>query len=139
MQPLDDHLVRTLIDVIRERPAGTRWVRPYSGEGDETTNQFVVFLKPEALAGQEGVRVEEIVKLFSQALGRWNVQVGAVRFLASDYLGRHEVMDQHYGVINAISKRGIDAISTTARRVLDETFAGDLQAGAEVLGGHQFQ
>jgi hypothetical protein len=138
MLQLDDQ-VRVLVDVIRERLPGTRWVRPYSGEGDDAANQFVVFLKPEALATEEGVRVEEIMKLFWQALERWNVEIGAVRFLASDYLRRHEVMDQHYGVINAISRRGIDAISATARRVLEEAFSSDIQAGAEVLGGHQFR
>ena len=47
-------------------------------------------------------------------------------------------MDQHYGVINAISKHGVEAISSGAKTKLQELHGDAIQAGAVVLGAHQF-
>ncbi len=41
---------------------------------------------------------------------------------------------QHYGVISAISKRGVAAISDAAKKNLEEKFKSLLEAGAPVLG-----
>ena len=47
-------------------------------------------------------------------------------------------MGQHYGVISAISREGVPVISEQAKKNLDEKFKADIEAGAAVLGGHQF-
>src|SRR4051794_27520515 len=98
MQQLDSGLIQTLVNVAGKAPRQTQWVRPYSGEGPSTTNQFVVFLKPEAFAS--GARVGDILKLLAGTLATFHVEVGAVRLLTADYLARHQIMDRHYGVIN---------------------------------------
>ena len=47
-------------------------------------------------------------------------------------------MAEHYGVINKISRLGRPALTEAAEQALVEQYADELEAGALVLGGHQF-
>lgn len=114
------------------------WVKPYSGGRDEPEHQFVLFFKPEATAIRAGVHFRDIFSIVSQRLEEWHVEAGAVRVLRGDYLAKHHIMDQHYGVINRISHQGHSAISPAAEARLMELFGDDLVAGEEILGGHGF-
>jgi hypothetical protein len=118
--------------------SGDLWIRPYVFDRDVSTNQFVLFLKPEATAIDKGVRVERILEIVFDALQKWDVHLGAVRVLNYSHLHKYRIMDKHYGVINEISRRGISAISDDAKIALQRIFESELKAGAVVLGGHQF-
>ncbi|MGH8593125.1 MAG: hypothetical protein ACREV3_04525 [Gammaproteobacteria bacterium] len=115
------------------------WLQVYHPpKRSDTKNQFAIFLKPEITALQEGVKFAELLRCILDALQQWEVRLGAIRLLRSDYLARHQIMDQHYGVINKISKHGDHAISEQARTILKSKFCDEIEAGAEILGGHQF-
>jgi hypothetical protein len=79
-----------------------------------------------------------VVELALKTLADFGVEVGSVRVLSGDYLDKHNLMGQHYGVISAISREGPAVISEQAKKNLDEKFKADIEAGAAVLGGHQF-
>jgi len=96
------------------------------------------FLKPEATAAYDGVKVREVVELATKTLAAAGVDFGAIRVLGGDYLEKHSLMVEHYGVISKISKEGVSAISDQAKEKLNADFKDLLAAGAEVLGGHQF-
>lgn len=117
---------------------GQKWIAPYTPPTDSATNQFVLFLKPEVTCMEEGADMGGVLDIVFSALGRFDVTVGAVRILAGPYLKAHRIMDQHYGVINKISKGGREALSKVAEEKLSEMFGESIAAGAEVLGGHQF-
>ncbi|MGH8614544.1 MAG: hypothetical protein ACREYF_21600 [Gammaproteobacteria bacterium] len=115
------------------------WLQVYHPpERRDTENQFAIFLKPEITALQDGVKLAELLHYVLDALQQWEVRLGAIRLLRSDYLARHQIMDQHYGVINKISKHGDHAISEKARTILKNKFCHEIDSGAEILGGHQF-
>jgi hypothetical protein len=86
----------------------------------------------------QGVKVDGVVELALKTLADFGVEVGSVRVLSGDYLDKHNLMGQHYGVISAISREGVAVISEQAKKNLDEKFKADIEAGAPVLGGHQF-
>jgi nucleoside diphosphate kinase len=96
------------------------------------------FLKPEATAIQDGVKVRDVLELAIKTLSAAGVDFGAIRVLGGDYLEKHSLMVEHYGVISKISKEGVSAISDQAKEKLQTDFKDLLAAGAEVLGGHQF-
>ena len=52
-------------------------------------------------------------------------------------LERAGAMQQHYGVINQISREGRPALTEAAEEALQQVY-GDALAGSEVVGGHQF-
>jgi hypothetical protein len=115
------------------------WLQAYQpSERSNAENQFAIFLKPEITALQDGVKFAELLHFILGTLQQWEVRLGAIRLLRSDYLARHEIMDQHYGVINKISKHGEHAISEKARTILRNKFCQEVDSGAEILGGHQF-
>lgn len=114
------------------------WISPYTAPPTTAEHQFVLFLKPEATAVHEGVQLDKILGLVFERLNAFGVTLHAARALPAAYLEAHAVMDNHYGVINRISKQGVEALTDDARAKLEKHFAEALAAGARVLGGHQF-
>ncbi len=116
--------------------SGEILVSPYKGSGDQTLNQFVVFLKPEATA--ESVKLDEILDIVFAVFKSSEITIEAVRVLSGAFLSKHDVMDGHYGVINRISRTGATAISPDAFELLEKGYSSEIANGAEILGGHQF-
>jgi hypothetical protein len=114
------------------------WITPYAPPANSDQHQFVLFLKPEVTAVHDGVKLGAVIDLVLEHLKDFGVELHAARALPAAYLDAHAVMDNHYGVINRISKQGESALTDDARAKLHELFADDLANGAEVLGGHQF-
>lgn len=113
------------------------WVQPYAAPASPDIHQFVLFFKPEVTRPEQGA-FPGVLDLVLGCLQDWNIEIGAVRLLRGDFLETYCIMDQHYGVLNAISKQGVAAISPAAREKLELEFADQLTSGAQVLGGHQF-
>lgn len=117
---------------------GQAWIAPYTAPDSADTHQFVLFLKPEATAVHDGVKLDAVLECVLKHLEDFGVSVHAARALPAAYLEANAIMDNHYGVINRISKQGAEALTDDARAKLETLFAEDLAAGAKVLGGHQF-
>ena len=133
-----DQILAAFDNVVNSSDStGQAWVTPYAAPASSDTHQFVLFFKPEVTQPAQGAFLG-VLDLTLQTLKEWEIELGAVRILRGDYLEKHRIMDQHYGVLNAISKQGVAAISPSAREKLEVDFADDLKAGAKVLGGHQF-
>lgn len=140
MQYVIEEILNALISLSRERynKPSSLWIKRYGGKEEMTINQFAVFLKPEATAILDDVNVEEILHLVLHALACYAVEFGAVRICSSDYLKSYRIIDRHYGVINRVSRYGIEALSSEAKNTLENVFAGDVHSEVEILGGHQF-
>ena len=133
-----DKIVTTLPPVESSTEPKDVWIRAYNASAEGHVHQAVLFLKPEVLDFSDGVNVEAILQIVFEALSRFHVEVGAIRILNAQYLGKFGLMDRHYGVINKISREGRSAISETAEGNLQKHFSKELAEGATVLGGHQF-
>lgn len=108
--------------------------------GDDTTpagNEFVIFSKPELgrLSSEDTAKVWD---LFTSALDSYGVTVHRTRILTGAELESTGVMAEHYGVINKISRFGRSALTESAEQALVDQYGSELDAGALVLGGHQF-
>lgn len=116
------------------------WIKPFKiqKETKEQPHQFVLFLKPEATAIHENVNTEEVLRIVFDTFQKHGIETGSQRVLTAEYLKRYSIMDQHYGVINAVSRQGLAGISEKAKDVLNEKFKDAMTNGATVLGGHQF-
>nr|MDA3872883.1 hypothetical protein [Kiritimatiellia bacterium] len=112
-----------------------QWVRPYEAPKADAAHQFVLFLKPEVTAVHEDVDVQGVLKLILERLTAFEVSVHAIRVLPASYLAKHSILDQHYGVINAISKQGESALAEAAREKLYDVFADEISQGALIRGG----
>lgn len=98
-------------------------------------NEFLLFFKPEVTLPSE--RMRGVWDLVYEALGRFDCRIVAAAAAGAQYLKRHRVFEQHYGVINQIATRGLAAVSDTARGKIDELIRqeGD---DIEILSAFQF-
>ena len=60
-----------------------------------------------------------------------------VKIMTGPELEAAGAMQQHYGVINQISREGRPALTEAAEQALQDSY-GDALDGSEVIGGHQF-
>jgi hypothetical protein len=104
--------------------------------GSPSDNEFVVFSKPE-LGRLTGGSLTAVWDLFAESLRAYQVTVHGSRVLTGAELEASGVMQEHYGVINQISRLGRSVLTEPAEQALQEQFAGSLDQ-AVVLGGHQF-
>ena len=111
------------------------------GSGNERSeapsgNEFVIFSKPE-LGRLDEERLAVIWDLFAGAFADHGVRIHRVKIMTGPELEQAGVMQQHYGVINQISREGRPALTEAAEQALQQIY-GDTLDQAEVIGGHQF-
>jgi hypothetical protein len=99
-------------------------------------HEFVVFSKPE-LGRLRGAELAAVWDLFAELLARHDVTVHSAMILTGPELDERKAMQEHYGVINQISRLGRSALTEPAEEALGSAYGADLD-GALVLGGHQF-
>ncbi len=99
-------------------------------------NEFVIFSKPE-LGRLSGASLTAVWDLFADLLGTHRVRVHRSRILTGPELESSGAMQQHYGVINEISRLGRSALTEPAEQALQQQYGAELD-DAVVLGGHQF-
>ena len=108
-----------------------------AGESAEpAANEFVIFSKPElGRLGDDDLAA--VWDLFADSFRAHDVTVHRVKILTGPELEQAGAMQEHYGVINQISRLGRPALTDAAEQALQELYSDSLD-DAEVLGGHQF-
>lgn len=99
----------------------------------ELPNEAVLFVKPEITRPDHAVKVRDVMELLGGAFDEYSIEVGGSLVLGAEYLARHDLVAQHYGVINQVSRLGLEALQPDAARKI----AGMRQGNEAVLGGHQ--
>jgi hypothetical protein len=107
-----------------------------TGTGEPSGNEFVIFSKPE-LGRLDEQRLAGVWDLFARAFADYGVRVHRVKIMTGPELEAAGAMQEHYGVINQISREGRPALTEAAEQALQSAYADTLE-GAEVIGGHQF-
>jgi hypothetical protein len=126
-------IVGAVTEVSRASGPSEQWISPLADEPPKGKNHFVLFLKPEVLAVDDGVKTAAIIDLVSGALRSRAVSTGAIRVLNGPYLGRHHIIEDHYGVINRASRLGEGALSEETRKKL----TAEVPNADRILGGHE--
>ena len=98
--------------------------------------EFVIFSKPE-LGRLSDADLAGAWDLIAHSFAGYDVTVHRIKIMTGPELDRAGLMQQHYGVINQISRLGRSALTEAAETSLGGVLA-DLPDDAQVLGGHQF-
>lgn len=126
----------TPVDAVRTA-VESRFPEAFSTEpSTPSANEFVIFSKPE-LGRLTGADLDAVWDLFRDSFDTYAIAVHRVKILTGPELEAAGAMQQHYGVINQISRLGRSALTAAAERALQDQF-GDTLESASVLGGHQF-
>jgi len=128
-------ILRAVSELTETEEPAERWICPSDRAVPAALNHCVVFLKPETLAMCNGVRVAAILDLVLSSFQAHSVETGAIRVVNGPWLGHYGIMEEHYGVINRVSRMGEAALSPPTRRKLDAECRG---VPHRILGAHQF-
>jgi hypothetical protein len=127
-------IAKAVVNVCASAAPAAEWIVPLGNRTPSKTNHFVLFLKPELLAGENGARIAHVLDLIHASLHQHGVETGATRVINGAYLACHKIMQEHYGVINRASRLGLEVVSAPTRQKLESEFPGI----DDILGGHQF-
>jgi hypothetical protein len=133
-----DFDAKQLLSAIHEARAGGRYVpiSPYAPSNASTDlNEYCLWVKPELTSDDDAFL--KSWSLIQRELSEHKHTVIAAAALAGGYMSRHRLIEAHYGVINRASTRGLEALSTSALKRLDQ-LRGPENEQPLVLGGHQF-
>ena len=131
---LASKILKALPAVAAADEPSERWISPLRQSQPAGRNHFVLFVKPEALALEDGVNVEGVLEVVLSKLRANGIKTGAVRLLNGPYLGHYRIMEAHYGVINRASRLGEAALSQPTKKKL----MAECPGVGQVLGAHQF-
>ena len=106
------------------------------GTPEPAGGEFVIFSKPE-LGRLSSADLAAVWDLFAGSFAAYDVTVHRIKIMTGPKLDQAGVMQQHYGVINQISRLGRPALTEAAEKALSALLA-DAPEDAVVLGGHQF-
>ena len=100
-------------------------------------NEFLFFIKPEITIPSDKIRLNKILELIRNKIQDFGFTIHNIKILSAAYLNRHDIIAQHYGVINKIASNAVGNMSEGAKDKFKEFFGEDVQY-AKVLGGIEF-
>ncbi len=96
-------------------------------------HEFLFFFKPEVFF--DGVNVKRVFEITEEKFREFGIETSFISIVGFDKL--KEIIPKHYGVINEIARKGIEALSREAREKFKEVFGEDIES-ATLLGAFQF-
>ncbi len=131
---LQDRILEDLA-AIAGSEQGRRETLPYR-DRLRHENELLCFLKPE-VTGLDERHARAVLDLLFAKLAEHAVEVTGGLVVRGDYLDRHDLMAQHYGVINEVARKGAAALAAAARARFQEAYGRPVE-DAEVLGALEF-
>jgi hypothetical protein len=99
-------------------------------------NQLLAFFKPEVFLDKKPEQIEKIMKLVFEKLEKYEVNVDGTALFPGSAVGKFQIMDRHYGVINTLSKNASKILSKEEKELVFKTL-GVKNQNTKILGGHE--
>ncbi len=100
-------------------------------------NEFLFFVKPEITMESDVIKADKIFELIQDKIKEFGFNIHNINILSADYLHKHNIIAQHYGVINSIARNAIQNMSESAKSKFNEIY-GKFPDELKVLGGLEF-
>jgi hypothetical protein len=100
-------------------------------------HEFLFFIKPEIMLIQDHTRLEALFLFTFDTLSRFGLHIKDMRLFEASYLDKYDIIAQHYGVINALSRQPLLFMSAEARSKFKALF-GRHPEKVSLLGSLQF-
>lgn len=108
-----------------------------SNEIFNTKNEFLFFLKPELTIKSDKINLSLILENTFERMAFFGMKIKNIKLLSAQYLDKHNIIAQHYGVINKIASNACEAISEEAHANFEKIF-GKKTSECIFLGGLEF-
>lgn len=105
------------------------------GSGD--SNELLMFIKPEVFMDADKDSQVNAVSMMLDKLDDFGVNVRGSAVVSGKVLEDKEIMNNHYGYINQMSRRGSELVSSDDISIIQEKLGLDDIEDYEILGGHE--
>ncbi len=100
-------------------------------------NQLLAFFKPEVFLNKTPEQIEKIMKLVFEKLEKYEVSIDGTALFPGSVVGKYQIMDRHYGVINTLSKNASKILSPDEKKLVFEMLGIKDKGNTQILGGHE--
>jgi hypothetical protein len=100
-------------------------------------HEFLFFIKPEILQLEDEAGIEAVLELLLGKISQFGFVIREIRLLSAAYLEKYDIIAQHYGVINSLSREPLKAFTAEAKSKFREVY-GHNPEEVKVLGSLQF-
>lgn len=100
-------------------------------------HEFLFFIKPEIFEPGAPVKTEAVLELMLSKIQAAGLSIANVRMLGAGYLEAHNIIAQHYGVINKLASDAAANLSDAAKAAFEKEFGAKV-SDVKLLGGLQF-
>ncbi len=134
-----DQLTNAVAASVKKAQAGAVYFEEIFSETDvpKGKNEFLFFIKPEITLPSKSIQLERILEIIFSKMSAYDLAVHSVKILSARYLDQHNIIAQHYGVINQIASNAVNHMSESAKNRFRELY-GVAVEGTQVLGGIEF-
>jgi len=78
-------------------------------------HEFLFFIKPEIIQVEDDDKLKAIFELLLRKISQFGFIIREIRLLGASYLEKYDIIAQHYGVINALSRDPLKVFTTEAK------------------------
>lgn len=100
-------------------------------------NQFLMFIKPEIMLDDAKLKTKEMVNLVFDKIKEFGLTIHNIKASSAKYLDEHNIIAQHYGVINKIANDAKGSLSQGAKEKFKELYGKDIN-DVKLMGGSEF-
>jgi hypothetical protein len=104
---------------------------------DNPQHEFLFFVKPEITLNEDSVDLQPILEMMFEKFTQFKLTVKDIRLLVASYLEEFNIIAQHYGVINALSRKPLEFLSHEAVEKFRSIY-GRKPADVNILGSLEF-
>jgi hypothetical protein len=125
-----------LIKIAKQKAIANRVI--YEDKTDQNQpHEFLFFIKPEILQIEDMTRIGSILELLLRKISQFGLSIREIRLLGASYLEKYDIIAQHYGVINSLSRDPLKLFTNDVKSKFREVYGKDPEE-VKVLGSLQF-
>jgi hypothetical protein len=106
------------------------------GEGARQ-NELLLFLKPEVFLLPESGYSAKIIDLVFSKIAAFDAHVAGIFVVGGQVLEDKEIMSQHYGFINVLSRSASTVLNDEDKKKIENALGISIN-GYDILGGHEY-
>ena len=131
-------LAKQIQNAVEKAQKGTADYAPIFSQEPAPTgkNEFLFFIKPEITLPDSAIQLSKILEVTLSTVEAYGLDIVNAQLLSAKYLETHNIIAQHYGVINQLANNAVGAMSEGAKKKFAELY-GKSVGEAKVLGGFE--
>ena len=126
-----------IIESIKRAQQNLLFYETIYSQNIKSRNDFMFFIKPELTVKSKTIDIEQILDIIFNQIAAYNLSINNISILSANYLKEYKITEQHYGVINKLSKNVKSNLSEDAKSKFVSTYGKNIN-DIPVFGGHEF-